>query len=136
MGVCSIQPHPTIKHIMASGSYDEVLCLWDKRQMSRPIKDLRLGGGVWRVKWHKSHPDWIATACMHNGIAVAHCQLNVGTPAEVVCTYKGHNSLSYGVDWCCLEHETWKGNDHYTALLATCSFYDHSAHIWTTNLST
>ena len=46
--------------------------------MSKPIKDLRLGGGVWRVKWHTRHADWVATACMHNGFAVADCQLNTG----------------------------------------------------------
>eukprot|EP00731_Ephydatia_muelleri_P028491 Em0020g135a len=134
MGVCSIQVHPTLKHIVASGSYDEVFCLWDKRQMSKPIKDLRLGGGVWRVKWHKSHADWVATACMHNGFTITDSRLNAGAPAEVLCSYKGHSSLAYGVDWCWLEHEAWRGHDHYAALLATCSFYDHCLHIWTANL--
>ena len=46
--------------------------------MSKPIKDLRLGGGVWRVKWHKSHADWVATACMHNGFTITDSRLNAG----------------------------------------------------------
>ena len=46
--------------------------------MAAPVKDASLGGGVWRIKWHWSHQDLLATACMHNGFNVVNCNLDSG----------------------------------------------------------
>ena len=117
-------------------SYDETLLLWDTRNMVQPLKELRLGGGVWRIKWRKN--DYIATACMHNGFNIVHCHVGTGDPMEVVCSYREHKSLAYGVDWCRQSHSMTSAHPAGStelALLSSCSFYDHSMHLWTVELN-
>ena len=100
--------------------------------MTTPLKDLPLGGGIWRVKWHPSSPGLLAAACMHNHFVVVDTHVGTGGPMEVVGGYKGHASLAYGVDWC---RERASEDKHVTGTLASCSFYDHSMHLWNTTLT-
>ena len=60
-------------------SYDEHLLVWDGRQMKQPLADLRVGGGVWRVKWHPRHARLILTATMYNGYHVVDAEHSTGT---------------------------------------------------------
>ncbi len=104
-------------------SYDEVLLLWDTRNMSKPLKEAGLGGGIWRVKWNSEQSDLLATACMHNGFQLVQCHVTSAREPEVVCMYEEHKSLAYGIDWA--------PSDDGRVTLASCSFYDHSMHLWT-----
>jgi diphthamide biosynthesis protein 7 len=45
---------------------------------------------------------------------------------DVLCEYRGHESMTYGIDWHRGLRDQGQG-----ALLATCSFYDHQLHLWT-----
>ena len=46
--------------------------------MGGPLKTVGVGGGVWRVKWHPIHSDFMATACMHNGFHLLNWHLATG----------------------------------------------------------
>ncbi|KAI3657965.1 hypothetical protein MP638_002997 [Amoeboaphelidium occidentale] len=119
LGVTSISPHPR-KHLMAVGSYDESVILYDTRNMSQdlgevtPVSQASVGGGVWRLKWNPLNPDLLLCAAMHNGFFVLDCSEDV----SIHMSYKRHQSLAYGADW--VDHQ----------YVSTCSFYDHTLHLW------
>jgi diphthamide biosynthesis protein 7 len=109
--------------VLASGSYDEVLRLWDTRALARPLVSVPTGGGLWRIKWHPHSAHHVAVAGMHNGFHVF--EFGPGLDGFSVAPtrhdhYTEHASLAYGVDW----------HAQKPSLLATCAFYDHSLHLW------
>eukprot|EP00466_Bigelowiella_natans_P006144 jgi/Bigna1/82708/fgenesh1_pg.96_\ len=53
-GVTVIAPHPSYEHVLATGSYDEKVRVYDKRNFYRPLSTFETGGGVWRLRWNKS----------------------------------------------------------------------------------
>ena len=145
MGVTSIETHPQDPQLLATGrycyllfvflchsnynlisfpSYDEVLRFWDKRFMKRTQNEISLGGGVWKLKWRpEPHSTHLLVAAMHNGFHI----VNSSSEPVVAASYHEHTSLAYGCDWS--KQEPVEGH----SLIATCSFYDHSLHIWTWN---
>ncbi|KAJ3409144.1 Diphthine methyltransferase [Chytriomyces hyalinus] len=137
-GVCSIQSNPHREYILATGSYDEHVLIWDTRSFKQPIADHHTeGGGVWRIKWHPTNAYRMLTASMHSGFHVIDFSGGEhGAPVDeeftasntvTVYTDGEHGSLAYGADWSFVAPVENDFSDH---LKGSCSFYDHSFHLW------
>ncbi|KAH9849755.1 WD40-repeat-containing domain protein [Lenzites betulinus] len=136
-GVTTIQSHPHIEHILAVGSYDNTVRIFDTRKPLVPLTEADVGGGAWRVKWHPSpaRKSDLLVACMHDGFKVVKLDFGAGDPSttlassdqswEVVKRFDGHTSLAYGADWSFARD----GGDEDT-FVASCSFYDHTLQLW------
>ncbi|KAF8445936.1 WD-40 repeat-containing protein [Boletus edulis BED1] len=136
-GVTTIQSHPHIEHLIAVGSYDSKVRLFDARKPLRPLTDVDVGGGAWRVKWHPSveRKHDLLVACMHDGFKVVRFHASRNGPEEslfagdtsheITKRFDQHESLAYGVDWS-FRHHQGKGD----TLIASCSFYDCALHLW------
>ena len=129
-GVVEISFHPRDLNLVASGSYDERLRLWDVRNMSRPTwESSKLGDGVWRVRWHPEIDGLMALAVMREPLQLWHAQLGSAVKVGEYCTQrdeaeagKAGTFLGYGIDW--------RRDVSASDCLASASFYDHSMHIW------
>src|SRR6266404_2722425 len=133
-GVTSIQSHPNTEHLIAVGSYDCTVRLFDTRKLLTSLAQADVGGGAWRVKWHPSpsRSSDLLVAAMHDGFKVVrffgigdkHYQPNgFNENWEIQKRYDGHASLAYGVDW---SYQSWQDQ----TLVASASFYDHALHLW------
>ncbi|KAJ7181666.1 WD40-repeat-containing domain protein [Mycena crocata] len=129
-GVTTIQSHPHVENIFAVGSYDNTVRLFDKRKPMVPVTQVDVGGGAWRVKWHpsESRKNDLLVACMHDGFKVVRFATDAGDTGlrggEVLKRFDSHTSLAYGADW------SFADTGEETSI-ASCSFYDHSLHLWT-----
>ncbi|KAJ6610905.1 WD40-repeat-containing domain protein [Mycena sp. CBHHK59/15] len=129
-GVTTIQSHPHTENQFAVGSYDNTVCLFDKRKPLVPITKVDVGGGAWRVKWHpsSSRKSDLLVACMHDGFKIVRFDAETdGTGlcgGEIMKRFDKHTSLAYGADWSF-------ANDGAETVIASCSFYDHSLFMWT-----
>ncbi|EGI62101.1 PREDICTED: diphthamide biosynthesis protein 7 [Acromyrmex echinatior] len=118
-GVTSIHSK---KFLLATGSYDQNVRLWDKRNFARPISTLCLDGGVWRLKWDPFTHQYLLAACMHNGFKI----INHDILSSVVVNYKEHKGLSYGCDWSFLKQSDISNLNisNGDTLMSTCSYED------------
>ncbi|CDS42630.1 WD40 repeat containing protein [Echinococcus multilocularis] len=132
MGVCSLSSVPTHRHLISTGCFDEKLRIWDLRSVSggggaEVVVCHSEGGGVWRHKWSPC-ADRLIMACMHAGFAVLRVPVGLSVPSPdgplaKPTFYRPSAKLAYGVDW---HINAWADEQqHFEALLATCSFYDN-----------
>jgi diphthamide biosynthesis protein 7 len=139
-GVTCASHHPRREHLVACGSYDETVALFDVRYLSqKPIcHSSKLDGGIWRIKWHPVSDDRLLVAAMHGGCRVLRLTgwdgdvvsgdtANAGI--EVTKKFTQHESMAYGADWLVCKHPTQSG---YFEAAASCSFYDRSVYLWDT----
>lgn len=105
------------ENILLSGSYDEKLRIFDKRSWKRPIADLDLGGGIWRIKSSKFNRNLLLCACMYKNFSL--CKINENlNGVDLVAEYNEHESICYGGDWA--PSQLCNGGQ----VMITCSFYD------------
>ena len=137
-GVTTITPSPYTEHLLAVGSYDENVRIFDARNPLRPLRTIHCGGGIWRARFHPdpSRSGDLLVAGMHDGFKVARVDSSLvadissaaatddETGCKIVARFDEHTSLAYGADWSRLPSKDG-GN-----LVATCSFYDHTLHMW------
>jgi diphthamide biosynthesis protein 7 len=69
--VTCVAPSPHDPHVLATGSYDDVVRLWDARAARKPltVASVSLGGGSWRARWHP-RARRLAVAAMDGGAVV------------------------------------------------------------------
>lgn len=134
-GVTVIAPHPRQHNLVACGSYDETVCLYDVRYLSsrKPLGHSGpLGGGIWRIKWHPYDDNRILVAAMHGGCRIIQIDGSEETPPLLTATkeFTEHTSMAYGADWLVCNHPSEESG--YFEAAASCSFYDKAVHLWDT----
>ncbi|KAF9509316.1 hypothetical protein BS47DRAFT_1377614 [Hydnum rufescens UP504] len=111
-GVTTIQCHPHVEHLLATGSYVDSVRMFDVHYPLRPLVSVNVGGGAWRVKWHPNieRKEDLVVACMRDGFKVVRLHDSViamGSIEEepvddkwlVTTRFDEHASLAYGVHW-------------------------------------
>ena len=129
-GVTCISTNPMRPHIVAVGSYDETIALYDVRKPCTPLVHSKpLGGGIWRIKWHPHNPNRLLLAAMHGGCRIVEFQQSNLT---VTKEFTKHESMVYGADWLvsCSAHD----DENLVEAAATCSFYDRAVYLWDTQI--
>jgi len=117
----------TFHNLIAVGSYDNTVRLFDARKPLVPLTQVDVGGGAWRVKWHPyaNRKADLLVACMHDGFKIVRFDFGADfTTGEVVKRFNEHGSLAYGADWSFAKDKTDK------TVVGSCSFYDHALHLW------
>ena len=138
-GVTAIFPlGESLLGFMVTGSYDEYVRVVFPNEGRRwkVEADVRLGGGVWRLKLLQSQETktdkgsgqrfLVLASCMHAGVRVLEISCdNHGWTIKVVAMFEEHESMNYGSDAISnMEGET------QTFTVASTSFYDKRLCIW------
>ncbi len=112
-GVTSFSNDPSDANILLSGSYDDRMLFWDKRNFGKPFHQFKSAGGVWRIRFSPSNPQIIAIAAMYGGFQVynRYNLEEISIPTQ---------SIAYGISW----------NSQKKNFLAASSFYDSLLGFW------
>jgi len=132
-GVTAVSYHPTMEHVFAVGSYDEVVRLYDIRTLRDPLCRVSVGGGVWRIRWHPNSDNKILVGAMHGGCRVVTFDELAGNGLKDSCVeariqseFTKHESMAYGADWLIIDD----GGKVACEYAASCSFYDRRVCLW------
>mmetsp|Transcript_22990 Transcript_22990/g.29366 ORF Transcript_22990/g.29366 Transcript_22990/m.29366 type:complete len:183 (-) Transcript_22990:696-1244(-) len=153
-GVCSMQCSIHRENILVTGSYDNIIRIWDKRNLTKSLcSQIDAGGGVWRLKFHPQidKHNLLLAACMRNGFRIydiadrfgqtkdldTEIGASVGSEEHNKCIGSFNNgfpkggweTLGYGVDWITKGFSTSvESSDTY--YIAGASFYDHTLRLF------
>lgn len=128
MGVTCIQSCPFNENLIAVGSYDESVSIWDCRSTGRnALSEVKVGGGIWRIKWHPTNDNLLLAACMYSGFHLLNYNADsqqIGLKGQTF-GFPQHETgkLAYGADW-------FRSNDKTKFTAALCSFYDSMCSCW------
>jgi len=123
-GVISVQPDPLHDNGILTGGYDDHIRFFDMRSLKRSTETpIELEGGPWRIKCHPDDPRYILVPAMYAGAYILK-RGDGGYGGNQVCHYSGHQSIAYGACWMDRKVDPLS--------VATCSFYDHAVHVWST----
>ncbi|CAH0563465.1 unnamed protein product [Brassicogethes aeneus] len=124
-GVTSIHCNISKEFILATGSYDENIRIWDIRNIKQCTSSIKMPGPVWRVKWDPFTQNNLLSACMLGGVHVINAE-NIEN-LEIVDSFYEHKNIAYGADWCYLPQDRIDVdfNLSESCIIGSCSFYDH-----------
>jgi WD40 repeat protein len=94
--VLSVDWHPSLSNIFASGSMDKHLMVWDLNKTS-PILVYKTSHGTSRVKWWKKNPQYILSSYQTNNFYASMWNINIDNMPEYI--YKGHKDVVTGFCW-------------------------------------
>lgn len=102
--------------------------------MKQSYNNVKVDGGVWRLKWEPINEEYLLSASMFNAVHIIDTTLNTANICQLFGEKKSR--LFYGADWCHfndtqLEHFTKSKN---RKIIATCSFYDHKLDLYFVNM--
>lgn len=122
VGVTTVATRSGHEYELWSGGYDDTIRIWDTRNMRGCVKELVVGGGVWRIKFHARDEEYALVAAMYEGCKAI--RWVDGGDLQTVCGFDEHESIAYGVCW--LEGLDWDGR----LVAMSGSFYDCGVHVW------
>ncbi|KAI9771992.1 MAG: hypothetical protein M1840_001280 [Geoglossum simile] len=132
-GVTAILPYPFDEQILITGSYDELVRIYDcgaRRVLAE--KKVAEGGGVWRLRLICGREDdqsrcLILASCMHAGSRVLEIVRNEGRDGDweivVLGAFEGHQSMNYASD-------VRPYKDGRGLVVVSMSFYDRLLCVW------
>jgi len=98
--------------------------MWDTRNMKRSYNNVKVDGGIWRLKWEPENEEYLLSASMFNGAHI----INTSCDTVNICRSFGEKErLFYGADWCHFNSTKCKQwtKSCTKKIISTCSFYDH-----------
>lgn len=116
-GVTTMLSFGDVDHNLVTGSYDDILRLFDTRNFKAAMTEVNLGGGIWRIKQNPFDKNLLLCACMYHNFSIVQMDASWQN-MDVVGEYFEHKSICYGADWC---HQKLDDDE---VIMATCSFYD------------
>lgn len=126
-GVTTLLSFPDNEHMLATGSYDEVLRIFDTRQFKNPLSEVLLNGGIWRIKQNPLQQQLLLCACMYHNFSIVEMTEEM-KEMSIVGEYFEHKSICYGADWC------YEPTADTSNIMTTCSFYDQKLCISTVKM--